>query len=528
MKGVLSWSQATWVCTCLIAGSTLLSVISIHRVQSRQGDTPFLSANDRSRWATIAALVEDGTFSIDRWQDYRDPQTKARSYQSIDRVRHVDGNGIAHDYSSKPPLLPIVQAGVYALVRMVMGYRLPEDPFGVGRSVLVVFNALPWGVALVVLAQITRRVCNTPLGWVYVVAAGGFATLLLPMTVTLNNHLPAAIGALVGFAILQSDPDGELSTARGWVAGLAAGWMAACELPALSLLMLWGGWLAWFHRSALGYGYLPGVLLLGLCSVAANFAAHGTWRPAYSQRDHDPLYVSSQYDVPNDLSTLNTQEIATQLLQRSPFPGARVVEVRRSERSEEQCSIDEVTIDQAPWRLALRVSQSGLTQLRGWGDWYDYPGSYWTGRQQGVDRGEPSRLTYAWHALSGHHGVFSLTPLWLLLPWGCWLHWRRASGSRATQALVATVAVASLVCVVFYLTRPQIDRNYGGVSCGFRWMFWFALLWIWLIAPAADRLFASSNGRILAMALLLASLPAALLALANPWQHPWLYRWLYD
>ncbi|MEZ6075633.1 MAG: hypothetical protein R3C56_08135 [Pirellulaceae bacterium] len=31
-----------------------------------------------------------------------------------------------------------------------------------------------------------------------------------------------------------------------------------------------------------------------------------------------------------------------------------------------------------------------------WGDWYDYPGSYWTSeRKQGVDKGEPNQLKYA-------------------------------------------------------------------------------------------------------------------------------------
>ena len=29
-----------------------------------------------------------------------------------------------------------------------------------------------------------------------------------------------------------------------------------------------------------------------------------------------------------------------------------------------------------------------------------------------------------------------------------------------------------LIVIGFYIARPEIDRNYGGVSCGFRWSFY--------------------------------------------------------
>ena len=46
-------------------------------------------------------------------------------------------------------------------------------------------------------------------------------------------------------------------------------------------------------------------------------------------------------------------------------------------------------------------------------NWYDYPGSYWSNRQ-GIDQGEKSPAVYSLHVLVGHHGIFSLTPIWLL------------------------------------------------------------------------------------------------------------------
>jgi hypothetical protein len=85
------------------------------------------------------------------------------------------------------------------------------------------------------------------------------------------------------------------------------------------------------------------------------------------------------------------------------------------------------------------------------------------------------------------------------------------------------VIVLTVVCLGFYIGRPQIDRNYGGVSCGFRWMFWFTPLWSLCLVPAADRLLRSRTGRIVAVILLAISVFSATYAAANPWSQPWLF-----
>ena len=106
--------------------------------------------------------------------------------------------------------------------------------------------------------------------------------------------------------------------------------------------------------------------------------------------------------------------------------------------------------------------------------------------RRAVDRGEPSLAVYALHALVGHHGIFSLTPIWLLSVWGlvpavaARPRWPRAG--RDDRRRCRWSAWRST------LTRPQDDRNYGGMTSGFRWMFWFAPLWLLAMLPAADRL----------------------------------------
>jgi hypothetical protein len=53
------------------------------------------------------------------------------------------------------------------------------------------------------------------------------------------------------------------------------------------------------------------------------------------------------------------------------------------------------------------------------GPWYRYEGSHWNrvgADRRGIDFAGDSekRPIYAFHLLLGHHGVFSLTPIWLL------------------------------------------------------------------------------------------------------------------
>jgi hypothetical protein len=117
-------------------------------------------------------------------------------------------------------------------------------------------------------------------------------------------------------------------------------------------------------------------------------------------------------------------------------------------------------------------------------NWYDYAirlpngrllQSYWRA-PQGIDKGEPSRAAYAWHAIAGHHGILSLTPAWLLVVPGLALlaARRRRHGDGEADVALAIAAVSAVV-IVFYLLRPQADRNYGGMTSGFRWVFWMRL-----------------------------------------------------
>jgi hypothetical protein len=90
---------------------------------------------------------------------------------------------------------------------------------------------------------------------------------------------------------------------------------------------------------------------------------------------------------------------------------------------------------------------------------------------------------------------------------------------------LAMVAVTA-ACVVFYVSRDVVDRNYAGVSSGFRWMFWMIPAWLWLGAPALAWTARRPWARWAWYAALSVSVLSASLPWPNPWTHPWPYRLL--
>ncbi|MEZ6089022.1 MAG: hypothetical protein R3C05_13550 [Pirellulaceae bacterium] len=266
----------------VIAGTMIAGRIAV--VKSSTGEVPFLSANDRSRWCTIASLVDDGTYAIDRQVEYREPIRKRRVWYTIDMVRHRGADGQQHYYSSKPPLYPTMLAGLYAIFKWITGAAIMDFPFMVGRWLIVIANLLPMLGYFALMLSLVERFGKTDYGRLLAAATVTCGTLLVPFAISINNHLPGAISAAVAlYCILRLDeqsPSGWLS----FLAGLAAAFAAANELPALTITCLWGALflLKGGFRSAILYTL--GVALIGVAFFATNYYAHGSFRPPYMHR----------------------------------------------------------------------------------------------------------------------------------------------------------------------------------------------------------------------------------------------------
>jgi hypothetical protein len=505
------------IALCVVAGR-------IATVISKEGDTAFLSANDRSRWCTVAALVEARTYEIDQLINLK--TKNRRPWYTIDLVRHRGDDGQLHYYSSKPPLLPTLVAGVYWLFYQATGLTLSAQPIYAVRIVLALVN-LPL-LALFFWATIgsIERVGTGQWSRKFAAAATCFGTMLMPFAVSLNNHLVAAaatalvMNIYVRAATRPGDDDSQVGQSRSisawaWlIAGMAAGFAAANELPALSMTALWLLLvivLDW--RGSISF--LIGVFLVAAGFFATNKIAHDSLRPPYMHRSDGPeiaLVESAQRPQPAEVAQLLGEK-------RVEFDSMGDLVISPSGKA------DRWVVQSTDQRLfALTRLSDSKWQLSHWDDWYDYPNSYWRGgTRRGVDLGEPSRQTYFAQLTVGHHGIFSLTPIWCLVPLGMVMG--MFSGPPGVRRCFFAVVLATGVCIAFYVMRPEIDRNYGGVSVCFRWLLWFAPLWLLTSTPAIDWCATRSPLRAFLSVLLAGSVFSMATSLDSPWQHPWLYQY---
>jgi len=239
---------------------------------------PLQSANDRSRWCTVWSLVERGTFQIDEIR-------QRPGWDTIDLVR-VDG----HFYSTKPPLLTSIVAGITWCLQRLTGWTLIDHPQELTVLVLLIVNLIPFVISLIVWIGILDRLTDQPQTRLFGLSIAAFATLLTPFLMTLNNHTVAAASttfALYGLVRIITDKPGAAS---GWpfaLCGFASSFAAANELPA-GLLPLLTFVLALRHsvRRAVMY-FLPAAIVPLLALVISNVIATGSWKPVYADYGTD-------------------------------------------------------------------------------------------------------------------------------------------------------------------------------------------------------------------------------------------------
>jgi hypothetical protein len=452
---------------------------------------PTFSSNDRSRWATVRALVDQGTFVIGR-RDKKpvvpstvallaasDPlqasalvvagnQMRVNSdsgiifedgWQSLDKVLHPE---TYEYYSTKPPLLTLLAAGLYWLLQGLFGWTLTSEPFAVVRTILFVVNWIPFVVYLGLLARLVERYGASDWGRFFVFGAACFATLMTPFLVTLNNHTMATCCVL--FALYPVLPvltlawdraanDTEPGPVAFAASGLLASFVVCNELPALAFLAALFGLLVVQRPWKTLAFFLPAAVLPIAAMLMANYIAMGEIIPAYARFG-------------------------------SP--------------------------------------------------WYEYEGSHWQKPPEGsVKHGidwawmHESRALYAFHMALGHHGLLSLSPIWILTVAGMVWGIRRAPATAEPQAnwkaLVTMTLVLSIVVVGFYLVKSD---NYGGNTTGLRWLMWLTPLWLLTMLPVADWMGQRRWGRAVGYVLLAWSVFSISYAAWNPWRQPWLYNLL--
>jgi hypothetical protein len=167
---------------------------------------PFLSGNDRSRWLTVRALVERGTFAIE-------DLVVEPGWDTLDAVVHPDAAGKLHLYSSKPPLLSVIAAAPYWLIHRLTGWTLGDHPFEVGRMLLLVCGAVPFAILLAFTFRSVDMVGSSDWGRLWAAALAACGTLLTTFAIALTNHLPAAAAAAASLWLLLAIRSGTSRSA---------------------------------------------------------------------------------------------------------------------------------------------------------------------------------------------------------------------------------------------------------------------------------------------------------------------------
>lgn len=432
----------------------------------RPDPTPAFGSNDRSRWATVEALVHRGTFVIGRRANLTatakpfgdrgiifDPKTER--ILTLDVVMNPDTGEF---YSSKPPLFSTLVAGEYWLIHHLTGLDIRRDRWPVMCVILLTVNVLPFVLVLLVLVKLVEQHGTTDFGKLLTFAAGALGTFLLTFSNTLNNHTPAAYCVLFAAYPFLMGGAGVVEYA---VAGLCAGFAVCLDLPSAAFAAALG-LLALRVRLRLGVAFAVGALIPVAGQFACNYAALGTLTPAYAEFG---------------------------------------------------------------------------------GPWYNYAGSHWKKWElvkagqyvPGLDFNQEPTHVYAFHLLFGHHGWFSLTPVFLLGLAAMCGSWRallvplsplpqgRGGQILSLPLFTLLVGVVSLVVFAFYLTRTQ-SYNYGGNTSGPRWLFWLIPLWLVCGLPAADWLGRRKWGGVVGAVLLGFSVLSAFYPAWNPWRSPWIMQ----
>ena len=500
-----------------------------------------MGANDISRWCTVWSLLERGSYVIDEcpWQ----LETQDKVFLAPKKANGVPAGQepVKHYYSSKPALLPTLIAGILYPVRQLTGVPLDR--------VVLQQRAPRWTQKPDADAPGgAKGVLETPVDPVkWPVYIFYFKPILI-----LLNVIPFCV-FLILFARLLDD-----YAANDWA------WLFSLTAAAF------GTYLLPFSQTLNNHTVAAYSVFFAICQFVRIWDQRriSGWRFAVTG-------FFASFAVTNDLPALAFLAVLFCLLMIRDF-----------------------------WRTGLFFIPAALVPIAGFAaaqyavfgefklayeafgsDEYLYEGSLWKSPLDldALNEHPESYSVYLFHLILGHHGIFSLTPVfllsalgairllggagrllgvtsWLTIPavvsltgyylydpsaWagGGSLHSYRWAlllipgllgllallsginllkvGGAPLEAVAWLTTVLTVVMVAFYTWNPKA-RNYGGMTQGLRWLFWLIPLWLLLLPKGVEGGQTSSWARGVMLLALAISVISVGYAMRNPWTHPWM------
>lgn len=449
----------------------------------------FMGANDVSRWCTVWSLLERGGYVIDDCPWLLETQDKI--YRAPKAAPAVDGGPpVKHYYSSKPALLPTLIAGILYPVRRATG--IPLD------AVVLQPRAERWsqkpdpGSPLKVKGVLETP--TEPAKW------PAYVLYLKPIVILLNV-VPFAVFLILFARVL----DRAAGSDWAWFFTLATAAFGTYLLPFNQTLN---------NHAVAAYGAFFAVYLFlriwddGEASTW-RFAAVGFWAAFATTNELPALALFASLGglllIHHPRKTL-IAFTAAGAVPFVAFAAAQYAAFGDFKLAYESFGGEEYLYEGSLWKTPLELDAFN-----------DHPEPY---------------PVYLFHMTFGHHGFFSLTPVFLFSLWGAvrllWEGGIRSCGlfrSRPGAPPLAITAwitpVLTAVLLAFYTWNPKA-RNYGGSTQGLRWLFWIIPLWLLLLVRGVQGGATSRFARRLALLALVISSVSVGYAMRNPWTHPWI------
>ena len=131
---------------------------------------------------------------------------------------------------------------------------------------------------------------------------------------------------------------------------------------------------------------------------------------------------------------------------------------------------------------------------------------------------EPKPL-YLFHMTFGHHGVFSLTPIFLFSIYACF---RNIAGRGRPLKSISWVTLILTAAMLALYTETSKARNYGGSTSTLRWLTWLIPLWLVVLPTGLAAGQDGKGARWLTLLALALSVLSVGYSLQSPWSHPWI------
>jgi hypothetical protein len=499
----------------------------------------FMTAADISRWCTVWSLLERGTYAIDECPWQIDTQDKI---QRPPQPRGDAGQAQpdSHFYSSKPALLSTLIAGMLYPARQITGVPLDR----------------------VVLQERVERWTQKPdpeqpdrLKWVFEKPKDpakwpAYIFYFKPALIVLNV-IPYGL-FLVFFARAL---DRYAANDWSWFFALVAAAFGTFLLPYTQTLnnhtigafcaffALYHFLRVWDEGSLSGWRFAAAGFFAGVTASTElpALAFPALLVPMLLIRHPRPTFL---YFLPAVLVPL------------AAFTAAQYVEFGEFYLPYESFGSEEYLYEGSFWQTPLELDAFNKD-----------PEPYWV---------------YLFHITLGHHGIFSLTPIFLFSIWGglkllggdrfltifAWLTllvvaglggyylydpsawaaggrlhryvWALASipallgllalfaaipllrGRDQPMAALAWMTVVLTVVIVAFYTYTPKARNYGGSAQGLRWVMWLIPFWLLLLPKGVEAGQSRGRARRLAIVALAISALSVGYATRNPWSHPWI------